>query len=145
MVFVRDEGSVFEAPIDVVWEFVGSGDAHSIAHRHSAWRREVGPENSGTYSWEQAFDGQPTRFTMHWVSFHPVGVAYEVREGPFAGSRFFLYYIPRGNRTEVGVVGEFVSPTLPEAEIEAAVRRFFDFEFEQDHAAIRAVLSSARR
>ena len=36
MVFVRDEGSVFEAPIDVVWEFVGSGDAHSIAHRHSA-------------------------------------------------------------------------------------------------------------
>ena len=144
MVFVRDEGSEFEAPIEVVWEFVGSGDPHSIAHRHTAWRREVGTGNSGTYSWEQPFDGRATRFTMRWVSFHPAGVAYEVLEGPFSGSKFFLYYVPRGDRTEVGVVGEFVSPSLPEGEIEAAVRGFFDVEFEQDRAAIRALRSSGR-
>ncbi|HTP53853.1 MAG TPA: hypothetical protein VML94_02675 [Thermoplasmata archaeon] len=138
MVFVRDEGSVIDASLDAVWEFIGSGDAHSHAHRHQAWRRERGEGNSGTYSWEQEFSGGRARFAMHWVSYHPLGVAYEVIEGPFAGSRFFLYYTPMGARTGVTVVGEFVSPSIPEARLESEVLRFFAVEFDQDHAAIRA-------
>jgi hypothetical protein len=137
MVFVRDEGSVFDVPLDEVWTFVSSGDHHSGAHLHRAATRERLSERSGRYSWEQSFDGRTTRFTMVWTSFHPVGVAYDVVEGPFAGSRFFLYYLPMGARTGVGVLGEFVSPTLSEAEIPAAVDRFFTTEFEQDHAAMR--------
>jgi hypothetical protein len=137
MVFVRDEGSVFEVPLDDVWKFVSSGDRHSEAHVHRDVAREVLGERSGKYSWEQTFDGAPTRFSMVWTSFHPLGVAYEVVEGPFEGSRFFLYYLPMGPRTGVGVVGEFVSPTLPESEIPAAVDRFFSKEFDQDHAALR--------
>lgn len=135
--FLRDEGSVFEAPSELVWEFVGSGDTHSGAHGHRANRRERGPGNSGTYSWEQEFDGGRARFTMHWVSYHPLGIAYEVLEGPFAGSRFFLYYVPQGARTAVGIVGDFRSPTIAAERLEALVRRFFEIEFEQDHAAIR--------
>jgi hypothetical protein len=137
MVFVLDEGSVFDAPLDVVWDFVGLGDEHSHAHHHRAWRRQRGEGNSGTYSWEQEFAGQPTRFTMHWVSYHPLGVAYGVLEGPFAGSHFFLYYTPHGKTTGVTVVGEFASPTIPEARLESEVLRFFSIEFEQDHEAIR--------
>ncbi|MFY9716911.1 MAG: hypothetical protein WAK40_03120 [Thermoplasmata archaeon] len=136
MVFVRDEGSVIDAPLDVVWEFVGSGDAHSEAHRHRAWRRERGEGNSGTYSWEQEFAGGVARFTMHWVSYHPLGVAYDVLEGPFTGSRFFLYYTPLGARTGVSVVGEFLSPSIPAVRLESEVLRFFAVEFNQDHAAI---------
>lgn len=138
VVFVRDEGSVFEAPIDAVWEFVGSKDHHSEAHRHRKVRRRRLPGNSGRYSWEQDFLGRPERFTMAWVSYHPVGVAYRVLAGPFAGSRFFLYYQAQGPRTAVTVVGDFVSPTLPAAEVPAAVDRFFTLEFEQDRAAIAA-------
>lgn len=138
MVFVHDEGSVFEAPLDLVWEFVGSGDGHSSAHAHLHSERRPRPGNSGEYSWEQEFDGTPTTFTMRWTSFPPLGIAYEVLAGPFEGSRFFLYYVPMGARTGVSVVGEFASRTLPESEIRAAVDRFFSKEFEQDHAAIRA-------
>lgn len=136
--FVLDEGSVFDAPLDAVWSFVGSGDEHSRAHRHRAWQRELGEGNSGTYSWEQEFGGSTARFTMHWVSYHPLGVAYDVREGPFAGSRFFLYYIPRGPKTAVTVAGTFTSESIPEERLEEEVRRFFSVEFDQDHAAIRA-------
>ncbi len=136
MVFVRDAGSVFDAPLDVVWAFVGSGDAHSRAHGHAEWSRELVPGNAGTYRWTQPWDGAPTRFSMHWVSYHPLGVAYSVLEGPFAGSRFFLYYTPRGRQTEVAVVGEFVSPTIPADRIESDVLRFFEVEFDQDRAAI---------
>ena len=138
MVFVRDEGSYFDAPIETVWEFVGSGDSHSTAHRHRAVRRDRISSRSAVYSWECEFDGAPTRFAMRWTSFYPVGIAYDVLEGPFTGSRFFLVYTPEGSRTGVSVVGEFVSPTLSERAVEPAVRRFFEKEFEEDSAALKA-------
>lgn len=144
MVFLRDEGSVFEAPLDEVWAFVGSGDHHSGAHEHRRTRRISQSPRVGEYSWEQSFDGAPTRFTMRWTSFHPLGIAYEVLEGPFEGSRFFLWYEARASRTAVSVVGEFVSPTLAAGEIDAAVRRFFDREFEQDVAAIARDRAASR-
>jgi hypothetical protein len=137
MVFIRDDSSVFDAPLNAVWEFLGRPDEHTVAHRHRDVKRVRLSESSGQYSWEQEFDGRPERFTMRWHSYHPVGIAYDVLEGPFTGSRFFLYYVPQGQRTGVSVVGEFVSPTLSEPDLVAAVDRFFSLEFEQDHAAIR--------
>ncbi len=137
MVFVRDEGSVFDAPRAVVWDFFGSGKEHSDAHRHRDVQRQMVAENVGRYAWTQDFRGTPKRFVMRWTSFAPVGLGYEVLEGPFAGSRFFLYYEPRGEKTGVAVVGEFTSSTIPEPEIASAVEAFFSTEFEQDSAAIR--------
>jgi len=136
MIFLRDEGSVFEAPPEDVWGFVSSGDHHADAHRHRSVRRERVHDQSGTYSWEQDFEGGPVRFTMRWTTFHPLGIAYEVLEGPFAGSRFFLYYVPKGSRTGVDLVGTFESPTIPDERLEASVRRFFAIEFEQDQAGL---------
>lgn len=141
MVFVRDEGSVYDAPRDVIVSFFSSGQAHSEAHRHRAVQRERLAANVGRYSWEQDFLGKPARFVMRWTSFAPVGFGYEVLEGPFAGSKFFLYYTPMEERTGVSVVGEFTSPTIPKKEVAAAVDHFFTTEFEQDHAAIRARLT----
>jgi hypothetical protein len=136
VILLRDEGSIFEAPIDQVWEFVGSREPHAAAHRHRAVRREREHENSGSYSWEQDFEGKPARFTMRWTTFHPLGIAYEVLEGPFLGSKFFLYYVPQGNRTGVDLVGVFSSPSIPDAQLEESVRRFFAIEFEQDQAGL---------
>jgi hypothetical protein len=137
VVFIQDEGGVFEAPIATVWAFVSSGDHHTAAHGHRRVRRRPRPGNAGQYSWEQEFLGRPERFTMRWTSYYPVGVAYDVLAGPFRGSRFFLYYLPRGRTTGVSVVGEFVSPTIPVRKLRSAVRRFFALEFAQDSAAIR--------
>jgi len=144
MVFIRDRGSFFEATIDQVWTFLGSGAPHAEAHAHRNVTRRSLPGNAGVYSWEQDFDGTPARFTMRWTAFLPLGIAYEVLEGPFAGSSFFLYYIPQGPRTGVDVVSEFVSSTLPANRIEPAVRRFFSVEFDQDRAAIEHRPGKAR-
>ena len=138
MVFWRDEGSVFEAPLDQVWEFLDDPEGHTRAHEHTEVSRErTGPE-TGTYSWRQPFEGVPTRFTMRWRSFHPLGIAYDVVEGPFDGSRFFLYYLPLGSRTGIAIVGEFRSPTLGAAELPAALDRFFAKEFDQDRQRIES-------
>jgi hypothetical protein len=99
MVFVRDDGSVYNAPIEEVWKFLSSGDAHSAAHAHRSFSRTTLPGNSGEYSWEQDFEGGPSRFTMRWTAFPTFGIAYEVLEGPFTGSKFFSYYRARGART----------------------------------------------
>ena len=136
MIYVRDDGGEFAATLDQVWDFVGSREPHAAAHSHRAVRREREHENVGTYSWEQDFEGRPTRFTMRWTSFHPLGIAYEVLEGPFSGSKFFLYYLPRGDRTGVELVGTFTSPSIPDARLEESVRRFFEVEFEQDQAGL---------
>jgi hypothetical protein len=137
VVFYRDEGGVFDAPIGIVWEFLSSGDAHTAAHRHRDIQRNRTTVSSGTYSWEQDFLGKSARFTMRFAALVPVGIAYEVLEGPFQGSKFFLYYVPRGSQTAVGIVGEFVSPTLPSEQIEPAVDQFFSLEFQQDGDALR--------
>lgn len=136
MVFVLDEGSVFEMPLDEVWAFVDSGDEHAAAHHHRNVSRERPSPTQGVAHWEQEFEGRTEPFTMRWTSLHPLGCTYQVLEGPFAGSVFFLYYTPLGPRTGVTVVGHFVSPSIPEADLEAAVRRFFSVEFDQDHLAM---------
>lgn len=136
MVFLVDEGSGFAAPVEAIWEFLGSGAPHSTAHAHRSIRRRRLGRRSGQYSWEQRFEGRWTRFTMHWTAFPPVGIAYRVVAGPFRGSTFFLYYRPRGRRTGVAIVGEFLSPTIPQARIPAEVDRFFTREFRQDAAAL---------
>ncbi len=137
MVFVKDEGSVFEASIDDVWRFLGAGKKHSEAHHHREVRRQVLSENSGVYSWKQGFMGKSQPFKMRWLALAPLGIAYEVLEGPFAGSKFFLYYTPKGRRTGVTVVGEFASTTISPSRLKSAVTQFFTTEFEQDSAVIQ--------
>lgn len=139
MVFVRDEGSVYNAPVEVVWKFLSSDAQHSRAHAH---RNAVGKElsgNSGEYSWDQDFEGKSERFTMRWTAFPPFGLAYEVLEGPYVGSKFFVYYRPRGAKTRVTIVGDFVSPSIPPVRLEPSVLAFFAREFEQDSPVIAAM------
>jgi hypothetical protein len=143
VVHVADGGSVFDASVAEVWAYLGSRFDHQKAHGHTAVVRRLG-KGTGLYSWIQPFEGRPTRFTMRWRSYHPLGIAYRVERGPFAGSAFFLYYTPTGRRTAVTVVGEFVSPTLPSARVAAAVRRFFAKEFVQDRVGLRQHRARAR-
>jgi hypothetical protein len=136
VVFVRDEGSVYNASLEEVWRYLSTGDRHSEAHRHRSFSRKSLPGNAGEYTWEQEFEGKPERFTMRWTAFPLFGIAYEVLEGPFVGSKFFAYYRPRGNKTRVTIAGDFVSPSIPSARLESSVLGFFAKEFEQDSAAI---------
>jgi len=139
MVFVRDEGSVYNAPLEQVWRFLSTPDSHTEAHQHRNVGRKQLPGNSGEYGWEQDFEGRSERFTMRWVAFPLFGIAYEVLEGPFVGSKFFAYYRPRGSKTRVTIVGDFVSPTIPAQRVEMSVLGFFAKEFEQDSAAIASM------
>ena len=47
MVFVRDEGSVYNAPLEEVWRFLSSASEHTEAHQHRHAARKSLPGNAG--------------------------------------------------------------------------------------------------
>ncbi len=145
---LRDEGSRFSVPLGFVWRYLDLFEDHSRAHGHTSMRRERTGASTGRYSWRQPWGPSRVRITMEWTAFPPLGVAYVVTGGPFEGSTFFLYYVPRGQETEVSLVGNFVSPSLPAGELRRKVLSFFAREFRQDDRAMRerfAAESSGRR
>jgi hypothetical protein len=137
MVFLFDDSGVFEAPLDSVWKYFNSEVAHRSAHHHRQSRLEELSATSFVASWEQDFEGGSVQFKMRGTEYPPLGLAYEILEGPFAGSKFFFYYTPLGERTRVTLVGEFASESIPEAELPSKVIGFFSAEFLEDAEGLR--------
>ena len=139
MVYVRDEGSEFEAPIDFVWRYIFGGEAHDSAHkttRNPKFKQvsditiEYGSERYLRGKWA------PDRLRITMVE--PISVTTEWLEGVLAGSKFVYVYSPRGSKTRIDVYGEFTSKTLPPDEVEAAAREFLETEFSADAPVIKA-------
>jgi hypothetical protein len=144
MVFIEDSGSLFDAPVDVVWKYLQSAADHGPSHkgRRNVEQKPLG-ENSIQRTWEQEVNGQWVRMSNRITTFAPVGYAVESIEGPMAGSKWITYYIPRGDQTEVGVVGEWTSKTVPADQIQAAVMANLTRSFDEDTAGLRAFTQKA--
>lgn len=131
MVFVKDEGGFFNAPIEKVWKLV---QLHSteLSKIHSTARNPTTQrisETSGITSWE---DENGEKIKTKSDIYAPIGLAVEFIEGPMAGSKFFNYYTPKGDTTAVTVVGEFKSPSLSEEELKEVVSEFLEHGFVED-------------
>lgn len=139
MVHLKDEGSVFDAPIEVVWKYLQSEQDHGPSHkgRRNFSRKELGP-GAVELSWEQEIDGKWVKSANRLTFLPPVGFSVEPLEGPLAGSKFINYYTPRGNKTEVTVVGEYTSKVIPAAQLEQAVLTNNEKVFKEDTEGLRA-------
>jgi hypothetical protein len=138
MVFIADWGSVFDAPVDVVWRYLQSDTDHAVSHqgRRNVERKPIN-ENTVMLSWRQETDGKWIRVTNRLTFHPPVGFFVEPLEGPMAGSKFFNYYIPKGKQTEVVVVGEWKSPTIPADQLEKAVMANLEKVFQEDTLGLK--------
>jgi len=142
MVHIKDEGSVFEAPIETVWQYLQSEQDHGQSHkgRRNFSRKEIGP-NAVELAWEQEIDGKWVRSANRLTFLPPVGFSVEPLEGPLAGSKFFNYYTPRGNKTEVTVVGDYVSKVIPATHLEQAVMTNNEKVFKEDTEGLKQFTS----
>ncbi len=139
MVFIKDEGSVFEAPIDVVWKYIFGGGDHDVSHKTTRNPKfEKVSEITIIYASERFLRGKWAPDRMRISMFPPVSVVTEWLEGVLAGSKMVYVYSPQGNQTRIDVYGEFTSKTLPPHEVEAAAREFLEHEFRDDAPAVRA-------
>jgi hypothetical protein len=138
MVHIKDEGSHFDAPLETVWKFVQAPAAHGDSHHQRNAQMKPISENSFMVSWEQDMDGKSAKMAQRVTILPPVGMAIEVTEGPLTGSKFFNYYVGKGNTTEVVVVGEFTDPHIPPAQLTQTVHGMLEMIFKQDNEAIKA-------
>jgi monoamine oxidase len=67
----------------------------------------------------------------------PFGYVQEHLEGPTAGSKAFLYYTPKGDKTAVTVVGNFVISGMDEKETRNAVLAQLQVTFDEDNANLK--------
>jgi hypothetical protein len=138
MVYLKDEGSVFDAPIDFVWKYIFGGDAHDSAHKTTR-NSKFGKVSDITilYGSERYLRGKWAPDQLRISMFPPVSVVTEWLEGALAGSKLVYLYSPQGEKTRIDVYGEFTSKTLPPEEVEAAAREFLESEFAADAPVIR--------
>ena len=141
MVRVRDDESRFEAPIDRVWALVRAHrrEMPSIHPTVRNVRIEQVAEGIGLAVWEMEFLGRPVTMHTRVVQFPPLGKLIEYLAGPLAGSKELTFFTPEGDRTRVTVVGDYRSPTMPDAELAAAVDAWHALEFEEDSAYLRTL------
>ena len=113
----REEGTMYNVPIDLVWEFM-NWKGHAAAHEKSGRNFKVLEEapNRVTVTHESFRGGNWRKITSRVVDFPPLGRVVEEIEGPYKGTQMVFLYTPVGRRTRLDIIARFVSDLLgPEA------------------------------
>ena len=134
MVYLIDEGSVFDAPIEKIWKYLSSDE-----HRHASLKilsREV-TGNTVVITAERNIMGKMVKTKIKNTLYPPFGMVQEHLEGPTSGSKAFLYYIPKGNKTGVTIVGDFLVSGLDEQSTRDAVLAMLQAVFDEDNANLK--------
>jgi hypothetical protein len=136
MVFIEDREGVFDASIDKVWKLAKAHSTEGAKIHPSAKNVATEMINEQVFfnsSEEEEINGQSVRIKMKGTIFYPLGVAFEAIEGPFAGSTYFIYYVPlENNKTNVVVAGDFRSQSIdPVVDDEERLRSIVLSKFEK--------------
>ena len=135
MVHIVDEGSEFDMPLEMLWEYLPSE-----SHKHSAKviSREV-QGNVITLTSERDVDGKAVRSKLRMTMYPPLGVAQEHLEGPTAGSKVFSFYTRKGNKTAITVVGEYKITGASDEDTRRAVMGMLQGSFDEDVANLKSM------
>ncbi len=135
MVYIMDEGSEFNMPLERLWEYLPSE-----THKHSA--KVISRELQGnvlTLTSEREVDGKAVRSKLRITMYPPLGIVQEHLEGPTAGSKVFSYYTRKGNKTAITVVGEYKMAGASDESTMKAVKQMLERSFDEDVATIKGM------
>lgn len=134
MVYILDEGSVFDASLDKIWKYLQSQE-----HRHDSIKvlnREI-VGNSVILTSERTVMGKTVTVKVKNTLYPPFGMVQEYLEGPMQGSRAFVYYVPKGDKTGITIVGDYVMSGVNDQQIRDAVNAQAQRSFDEDNANLR--------
>jgi hypothetical protein len=135
---ICDEGSRFEAPIGVVWEYLVEGAVHDRVHQSTRNPKfEPLTHTAFVYSAERRVEEEWFPEAIRITVFQPIAIASEFLRGPFAGSKMIYVYKPRGAQTQIDVYGDFRSSTRSPTEVGTLARHMLETEFREDEPALR--------
>jgi hypothetical protein len=138
MVFIVDKDGTFEEPLEKIWRFMAAPES---AHTHPGnmnLQAEIQGEHT-IHSYENAIPGAvgKVKHKVKMTMLPPVGFMMEYLEGPMAGSKTMQYYLPKGIKTDVVVVGEYISNVIPEQQLRTLVLRNLEEMFREDQENLR--------
>ncbi|MDA4135517.1 MAG: hypothetical protein OK449_00785 [Thaumarchaeota archaeon] len=133
MVFFKDEGSEFDAPLDKVWKLNQSEGSHSHPSLKNSNSSMDGEHTILSYE-TQMPDGSWVKNKVRMSVFPPIGIIFETLEGPLKGSVSFQYYTPKGAKTGITVVGEWKASGIPDAQLHAVGMKFLEAVYNEDKA-----------
>jgi len=110
VVHFREEGTIYDVPLDVLWEFMnweGHGGAHENTGRNFRVLEEA--PNRVTVTHESFRGGDWRKVTSRVVDFPPLGRLVEEIEGPYSGTQMVFLYTPMDGKTRLDIVARFVS------------------------------------
>jgi hypothetical protein len=138
MLRIYDDTSEFDVPIDVLWDYLEAPGEHRKAHPDTR-NYEVTElsQNSFLLTMEQKFGARWFKGTGRLTVVRPLGSVSETLEGHLAGSKYFVYYTPRGDKTGVTVVGDFTSTEFPESQLKPMMYGLFAQFFDEDRERLR--------
>ncbi len=121
MTYFEDRGTVYDAPIEVLWDFMEKDEefhpkAHSTSLRNFE-AKELSEVTSLVRCEVQDGGGQWRKMVARITSIRPAARVNEELEGPYAGSKTVYLYSPRGRKTAVDVLFYMRSSELTPEEI----------------------------
>lgn len=139
LVYFEDRGSVINAPIDVVWEYIlTDNEFHSKAHntslRNMKWKDLS--EITGEGTCEVMRGGHWSKMKFRLTTIPPFVRISEEFEGPYAGQKMVFLYTPKGKRTAVDVF------LLTPKDVAEETRRSLAHAHKEDVPMIREFLRS---
>jgi hypothetical protein len=120
LTYVEDRGAVYDAPLDVVWDFMEKDETfHPKAHTSAVRNFEERAVSEVTIllSYERRKGDRWEKTVCRMTTLRPAVRIQEDLDGPFAGSKTVFLYTPQGGRTVVDVFGYVQSSELTPAEI----------------------------
>lgn len=137
MVYILDEGAEFDAPLDKIWSYLQSEGEHN----HKAIKPinvEMQDANTIVITNEVHMPNMPTtRNKLRITTYPPFGMVQEYLEGPMAGSKAFTYYISKGNKTGVTVVGNFTVAGMDDDMTKHITLNLLDLVFNEDNENLK--------
>jgi hypothetical protein len=148
--YVEDRGAVYDAPLEVVWDFMNDEIFHPKAHRAVVrnFVERALSEVTTLLSYEFRDGGRWEKRVCRMTTIRPAARIQEDLHGPYAGSTTVFLYTPRGDRTVVDVFGYGQSSTLTSAEFKRGRKKMwanaysedlpYFRQFAQQHPSVRA-------
>lgn len=121
MIYFADRGTVLDAPIEVVWDFIEKDEEfHPKAHRATLRNFESRDLSEVTrlIHCETRRGGRWRKQVTRQTSIRPALRVNERLEGPYAGSKMVWLYTPRGAKTVVDVLCYMRPSELTPEEVE---------------------------
>ena len=74
---------------------------------------------------------------LRMTMFAPVGFLLEYVDGPLTGTKLMQYYVPKGDKTGVTIVGEAKSAFLKDEQLKAAVMAGLEAAWKEDRENLK--------